>query len=45
MDGDNDLNILYVDTLDAMHIPWLELRPVSSPFHGVILGTQAYPLG
>ena len=38
------LNILYVDTLDAMHFPRLELRPVGSPFHGVILGAQAYPL-
>ena len=45
MDGGSGLNILYVDTLDAMRIPWLELRPVSSPFHGVILGMQAYPLG
>ncbi|XP_066373359.1 uncharacterized protein [Miscanthus floridulus] len=45
MDGGSGLNILYVDTLDAMRIPWLELRPMSSPFHGVILGVQAYPLG
>ena len=45
MDGGSGLNILYVDTLDTMHIPRSELRPVSSPFHGVILGTQAYPLG
>ena len=45
MDGGSGLNILYVDTLDAMHIPRSELHPVSSPFHGVILGTQAYPLG
>ena len=36
MDGGSGLNILYVDTLDAMCIPWSELRPVSSPFHGVI---------
>ena len=45
MDEGSDLNILYVDTLDAMHIPQLELLLVSSPFHDVILGTQAYPLG
>jgi hypothetical protein len=31
-------------TLDAMRIPWSELCPVSSPFHGVILEMQAYPL-
>ena len=45
MDEDNGLNILYVDTLDAMHIPRSELHSVSSPFHGVILGVQAYPFG
>ena len=45
MDGGSGLNILYVDTLDAMRIPRSELRPVSSPFHGVIPGTQAFPLG
>ena len=39
MDGGNGLNILYVDTLDAMRIPWSELRSVSSPFHGVNPGT------
>ena len=45
MDGGNGLNILYVDTLDAMRIPRSKLRLVGSPFHGVILGAQAYPLG
>ena len=44
MDGGSGLNILNVDTHDAMSIPQSELRPVSSPFHGVISGTQAYPL-
>ena len=45
MDGGSGLNILYVETLDTMCIPRSELRPVSSPFHGMIPGTQAYPLG
>ena len=45
MDGGSGLNILYVDTLDAMRIPRSELHSVGSPFHGVILGAQAYPLG
>ena len=38
MDGGSGLNILYVDTLDAMRIPRSELRPASSPFHDMILG-------
>ena len=45
MDGGSGLNILYVDTLDAMRIPRSELRPAGSPFHDMILGAQAYPLG
>ena len=36
MDGGSDLNILYVDTLDAMCIPQSELLLMNSPFHGVI---------
>ena len=38
MDGGSGLNILYINTLDAMCIPRSKLRPVNSPFHGVILG-------
>ena len=38
MDGGSGLNILYIDTLDAMCIPQSELRLAGSPFHGVILG-------
>ena len=45
MDGGSSLNILYVDTLDAMCIPWSKLRPAGSPFHDMILGVQAYLLG
>ena len=39
MDRGSGLNILYVDTLDAMRILRSELRLVSAPFHSVILGT------
>ena len=45
MDRGSGLNILYVDTLDAMRIPRSELRLAGSPFHGVIPGAQAYPFG
>ena len=30
MDGGSGLNILYIDTLDAMRIPWSELRHTRS---------------
>ena len=45
MDGGSCLNVLDVDTLDIMCIPWSELHSASSPFHGVISGAQAYPFG
>ena len=45
MDGGSGLNILYVDTLNAMRIPRSELRLAGSPFHRVIPRAQAYPLG
>ena len=45
MDRGSGLNILYVDTLNAMRIPRSELHPMRSPFHGVIPGMQADPLG
>ena len=45
MDEGSSLNILYVDTLYAMRIPRSKLCLVSSPFHGVIPRTKAYPLG
>ncbi|XP_066316444.1 uncharacterized protein [Miscanthus floridulus] len=37
MDGGSGLNILYVNTLDAMHIPLSELCLAGSPFHGEVL--------
>ncbi|XP_066323221.1 uncharacterized protein [Miscanthus floridulus] len=43
MDGGGGLNILYVNTLDAMCIPRSKLHLAASPFHRVILGAQAYP--
>ena len=45
MDGGSGLNILYVNTVNVMRIPRSEIRPAGSPFHGVIPGAQAYPLG
>ena len=38
MDRGSGLNILYIDTLDAMRIPRLKLYLVGSSFHRVILG-------
>ena len=45
MDRGSGLNILYVNILNAMHIPRSELHPVSSPFRSVIPRARAYLLG
>jgi hypothetical protein len=45
MDRGSGLNILYAETLDAMGIDRSCIRPTGAPFHGVISGKQAKPLG
>src|SRR5438128_11314201 len=45
IDGGNGLNILFAKTLDDMKIPRSELKQSRVPFHGVIPGTSATPLG
>jgi hypothetical protein len=45
MDGGNNLNILYVHTLRLMGIGLDQLRPSTTPFHGVAPGKRVQPLG
>ena len=45
MDGGSGLNIMYVETLDAMGINRSHVRPTRVPFHGIMLGKQVVPLG
>ncbi|XP_066333758.1 uncharacterized protein [Miscanthus floridulus] len=45
MDGGSGLNIIYVETLDAMGIDPSCIQPTGAPFHGIELGKQAVPLG
>ena len=45
MDGGSGLNILYASTLDGMGISRSRLRPSPTPFHGVVPGMEALPLG
>ncbi|XP_039818537.1 uncharacterized protein LOC120681051 [Panicum virgatum] len=44
MDGGSSLNILYVDTLEAMGIPQGCLRESLFPFYGILPGMKAYPV-
>ena len=45
MDGGSNLNILYLDTLEAMGIPRGCLRGFPFPFYGILPGMKAYPVG
>ena len=45
MDGGSSINILYVKTLDDMKIDRSELKKSGAPFHGVVPGRPARPLG
>ena len=45
MDGGSSLNIMYVETLDAMGIDRSHIRPTGAPFHGIMPGKQAMPVG
>jgi hypothetical protein len=45
MDGGSSLNILYTHTLRLMGIELDQLRPSTTPFHGVAPGKRAQPLG
>jgi hypothetical protein len=45
MDRDSSLNILYVHTLRLLGIGLDQLRPSTTPFHGVAPGKRVQPLG
>jgi hypothetical protein len=45
MDGGNSLNILYTHTLWLLGIGLDQLRPSTTPFHGVAPGKRVQPLG
>jgi hypothetical protein len=45
MDGGSKINVLYASTLDEMGIPRSTLRPSTAPFHVVVRGIEALPLG
>jgi hypothetical protein len=45
MDGGSGINVLYASTLNEMSIPRSALRPSMAPFHGVVPGIEALPLG
>ena len=45
MDGGSGLNIMHAKMLDEMGIDWTNLHPTRAPFHGIMPGKQAMPLG
>ena len=45
IDGGISLNNIYMKTLDDMKIPRFLIKPGAVPFHGVVPGNDAQPLG
>jgi hypothetical protein len=45
MDGVSGLNIMYVDTFDALGIARPALRPNTAPIHDIMPGHDTRPLG
>jgi hypothetical protein len=45
MDGGSSLNILYAHTLRLLGIGLDQLRPSTTPFHGITPGKRVQPLG
>jgi hypothetical protein len=45
MDGGSRINVLYASTLDDMGTPRSALRPSTAPFHRVVPGMEALPIG
>jgi hypothetical protein len=45
MDGGSGINVLYASTLDDMCILRSKVRPLTTPFHGVVPGMEALPIG
>jgi hypothetical protein len=45
MDGGSCLNIMYIETLNAMGVDRARVWPTGAPFHGIVVGKQAKLLG
>jgi hypothetical protein len=45
MDAGSGINLIYVKTLQAMHISLEFLKPTDCSFHGIVPGSANYPLG
>ncbi|XP_066382012.1 uncharacterized protein [Miscanthus floridulus] len=45
MDRGSSLNIMYANTLDEMGVDQTNLYPIRAPFHSIMLGRHAIPLG
>ncbi|XP_066392836.1 uncharacterized protein [Miscanthus floridulus] len=45
MDEGSGLNIMYTKTLDGMGIDRSHIQPTRAPFHDIVLGKQAIPIG
>jgi hypothetical protein len=45
MDAGSGINLIYAKTLQEMHILLEFLKPTDYSFHGIVIGSDNYPLG
>ena len=45
IDGDNNINILYFETMIKLGISEADLQPSRTTFHGIVPGLSCTPLG
>jgi hypothetical protein len=45
MDGGNNLNIIYAETLGLLGVDLSRIRAGAAPFHGIVPGKRVLPLG
>ena len=45
IDSGSSLDLLFINTLDEMQIPRSKIKPMTSPFYGIVLGMSVTPIG
>ena len=45
VDSSSSLDLLFVNTLDEKQIPRSKIKPMTSPFYGIVPGMSVTPMG
>ena len=45
IDSGSSLDLLFINTLDEIQIPRSKIKPMTSPFYGIVSGMSVTPIG